>query len=72
MGLTEEDREILDALEKASKLIEPYLELVRIAKLVLDEPETYSHVPPPLDLGFRNKPAGIVFNKTKEPFIFQL
>ncbi len=73
MGLTEEDREILDALEKASKIIEPYLELVRIAKLVLDEPEPYSHVPPPpLDFGFRDRPAGIVFNKTKEPFMSQL
>lgn len=72
LGQTEEDREVLEALEKASNLTEPYVELARIANLVLDEPETYWHVPPPLDLGFRDRPAGIVFNKTKEPLTSQL
>lgn len=74
MGLTKEDRKVLDALENASKLYEPYLELARIANLATKEPEKiYSPAPPPLDLGFRDTPAGIVFNKTKEgPLTSQL
>lgn len=44
MGLTKEDREVLDALEEAGKLYDRYLELSRIADLTPDEPEPE---PPP-------------------------
>lgn len=44
MGLTKEDREVLDALENAGKLYERYLELSRITDLTPDEPEPE---PPP-------------------------
>lgn len=36
MGLTKEDREVLDALENAGKLYERYLELSRITDLTPD------------------------------------
>lgn len=61
---TEEDREFLDPLENASELYDRYLKLSRITDLTPDKPEPYSYTPPPLDFGFRDTPAGIVFNKT--------
>ena len=63
MGLTKEDREFLEALEDASKLCEPYLDLAQIADLATEEPEIYSPAPPPpLDFGFRDTPDGTTFN----------
>lgn len=70
---SEEDREFLDPLENASELYDRYLKLSRMTDLTPDEPEPYSPAPPPLDLGFRDTPAGIVFNKTKKgPLTYQL
>ena len=61
---SEEDREFLDPLENASELYDRYLKLSRITDLTPDEPESYSPAPPPpLDFGFRDIPAGIVFNE---------
>ena len=64
MGLTKEDREVLDALENAGKLYERYLELSRIADLTPDkrEKEPGPPPPPPTDFGFRKRPIGVVVN----------
>lgn len=65
MGLTKEDREVLDALENAGKLYDRYLELSRIADLTPDETEKAPGPPPPnpTDFGFRKRPIGIVINR---------
>ena len=60
----EEDREVLDPFENASELYDRYVDMSRLTDLTPDEPEAYSPAPPPpLDFGFRDIPAGIVFNE---------
>ena len=58
MGLTKEDREVLDALENAGKLYERYLELSRITDLTPDKRDKAPGPPPPppTDFGFRKRP----------------
>jgi len=58
MGLTKEDREVLDALENAGKLYERYLELSRITDLTPDEPEP--EPPPSPSWIWRHKNSGRV------------
>ena len=57
MGLTKEDREVLDALENAGNLYERYLDLSRIADLTPDKKEKAPGPPPPppTDFGFRKR-----------------